>query len=164
MGSRGTGWNLSIEQKKINMSNKLKAITTKAKQLYKTGKFAKWTDAIKAASKGIGATKKTAPKKAAPKKAAPKKSSSYHKDTKSHNVNIKVVSGALKFDNTTVTFYNKLKEEIAQREEVLHNVTVVRKNDLIRANGKAWFNKWVREAKNHIKAQKKLLIQVKKSI
>lgn len=32
------------------MSNKLKQITTKAKQLYKTGKFAKWTDAIKAAS------------------------------------------------------------------------------------------------------------------
>ena len=33
------------------MSNKLKQITTKAKALYKTGKFKKWTDAIKAASK-----------------------------------------------------------------------------------------------------------------
>ena len=64
------------------MSNKLKAITTKAKALYKTGKFAKWTDAIKEASKSIGATKKAAPKK-----------SSYHKDTKSHNVNIRVISG-----------------------------------------------------------------------
>jgi len=87
------------------MSNKLKLITTKAKALYKTGKYAKWTDAIKAASKGIGAVKKkSAPKKAvvkkksAPKKSAAKKKvatkkSSYHKDTKSHNVNIRVMSG-----------------------------------------------------------------------
>ena len=37
----------------------------------------------------VGATKK----KAAKKKAAPKKLSSYHKDTKSHNVNIRVISG-----------------------------------------------------------------------
>jgi hypothetical protein len=143
------------------MSNKLKAITTKAKQLYKTGKFAKWTDAIKAASKStakvganysmfstkgnkavtdlikyaktkklnrlqvqqkmkaiekqhpeifdtavrekiesklfkVGAVKKkTAIKKAAPKKAAAK---SYHKDTKSHNVKISVMSGISKTD------------------------------------------------------------------
>ena len=40
------------------MSNKLKQITTKAKQLYKTGKFAKWTDAIKAASGKVTKTKK----------------------------------------------------------------------------------------------------------
>lgn len=44
----------------------------------------------------VGAAKKKAVKKAAPKKAvkkaAPKKSS-LHKDTKSHNVNIRVVSG-----------------------------------------------------------------------
>lgn len=82
------------------MSSKLKAITTRAKQLYKTGKFAKWTDAIKEASKSLTkgkkvsgvkkAVKKKAVKKATKKKATPK---SYHKDTKSHNVNIKVVSG-----------------------------------------------------------------------
>lgn len=57
--------------------NKLKRITTEAKKLYKTGKYQKWTDAIKAASKKIGAT-------------------STHKDTKSHNVNIRVVSGVKK--------------------------------------------------------------------
>lgn len=55
-------------------NNKLKKITTVAKQLYKSGKFAKWTDAIRAASKQISGTKT-------------------HKDTKSHNVNIRVVSG-----------------------------------------------------------------------
>jgi hypothetical protein len=80
------------------MSNKLKAITTKAKALYKTGKYKKWTDAIKAASKTVGAVKtKRVVKKAAPKKkAAIKKKAtakSYHKDTKSHNVKINVTSG-----------------------------------------------------------------------
>jgi len=89
--------------------NRLKQITTKAKALYKSGKYAKWTDAIKAASKQtatVGATKKkTAKKKAAPKKkvavkkkAATKKKATTrnygsHKDTASHNVRISVVSG-----------------------------------------------------------------------
>lgn len=40
------------------MSSRLKAITTKAKALYKTGKFAKWTDAIKEASKQLSKGKK----------------------------------------------------------------------------------------------------------
>jgi hypothetical protein len=95
------------------MSNRLKQITTKAKALYKSGKYAKWTDAIKAASKQtatVGATKKkTAKKKAAPKKkvavkkatikkVAPKKKAAArnygsHKDTNSHNVKVSVVSG-----------------------------------------------------------------------
>jgi hypothetical protein len=92
------------------MANRLKQITTKAKQLYKTGKYAKWTDAIKAASKqtaSVGATKKKAAKKSvkkvakkktAVKKAAPKKKTAArnygsHKDTNSHNVKVSVVSG-----------------------------------------------------------------------
>jgi hypothetical protein len=98
--------------------NRLKQITTKAKQLYKTGKYAKWTDAIKAASKKtatVGATKKksekkkSAPKKnTAVKKAALKKKASVrnygsHKDTASHNVKISVVSG------TTKSSFNMLK-------------------------------------------------------
>ena len=78
------------------MANKLKAITSKAKALYKSGKYSKWTDAIKAASKQIAgvAPKKKPTKKAAVKKVAAKKAiSKMHKDTKSHNVNIRVVSG-----------------------------------------------------------------------
>ena len=43
------------------MTSTLKKITTKAKQLYKTGKYAKWTDAIKEASKSLH--KKPAKKK-----------------------------------------------------------------------------------------------------
>ena len=41
------------------MSNKLKQITSKAKQLYKSGKFLKWTDAIKAASASLPGAKKS---------------------------------------------------------------------------------------------------------
>jgi hypothetical protein len=116
------------------MANKLKAITTKAKALYKSGKFKKWTDAIKAASKSIGYSKdriklnkeltketKALPKTLFPytyeerlvkagkkmftekaksiagtKKKTASKAKSYHKDTKSHNVNIRVVSGLSK--------------------------------------------------------------------
>jgi hypothetical protein len=48
----------------------LTAIVKKARVLYRTGKYKKWTDAIKAASKGV---KKAAPKKKATKKAAPKR-------------------------------------------------------------------------------------------
>lgn len=85
----------------------LQLIIKKAKALKAAApkKYAKWTDYVKAASATItpkkkesisGVKKKTATKKvvkkAAPKKAA-KKSTSYHKDTKSHNVRINVVSG-----------------------------------------------------------------------
>jgi hypothetical protein len=40
------------------MSSRLKQITTKAKELYKSGKYKKWTDAIKAASKTLTSTVK----------------------------------------------------------------------------------------------------------
>ena len=93
------------------MSSRLKAITTKAKTLYKSGKYKKWTDAIKAASKlvtGSRPTKKAAVKKATKKvtkKATPK---SYHKDTKSHNVKINVTSGISGILDHYKTQYGKL--------------------------------------------------------
>jgi hypothetical protein len=98
------------------MSNKLKAITTKAKALYKTGKYSKWTEAIKAASKSIGATKKAAPKKksATKKKTATKKGST-HKDTKSHNVNIKVVSG---WKKGSTLFREKQEKKVANHKNI----------------------------------------------
>jgi len=97
------------------MSNKLKAITTKAKVLYKTGKYAKWTDAIKAAAKTLPATKKKAKvgavKKAAPKKkAATKKPTSIHKDSKSHNVKISVVSGTEKIQKARINALELYKD------------------------------------------------------
>jgi hypothetical protein len=95
----------------------LQLIIKKAQALRKASpkKFAKWTDYVKAASATIkpkkkatvgaikkkSSTKKSAAKKVvkkAPvkkviKKAATKKATSIHKDTKSHNVRISVMSG-----------------------------------------------------------------------
>lgn len=160
------------------MSSKLKQITTKAKALYKSGKYKKWTDAIKAASKTLTSkikiskisgvndvvwifdvhnNKSTTAKKQikvkAPnrtsaynkarkrypypyfvelhsieekkigsvknkknehkRKKIVKKSSakSYHKDTKSHNVNIRVMSGLDKVTRKgkkTIVHYSRI--------------------------------------------------------
>lgn len=100
--------------------NKLKKITTAAKTLYKTGKYKKWTDAIKAASKKIGAIKiveKGENKNAKPKavyQSIRSKTGTYkgmrkigasgsHKDTRSHNVNIRVLSGIGSIELTRIT-------------------------------------------------------------
>jgi hypothetical protein len=63
----------------------------------------------------IGAViaKKSALKKAATKKLAPKKVATSHKDTKSHNVNIRVVSGVIAKDiNRSILSYEKLKQDV----------------------------------------------------
>jgi hypothetical protein len=100
----------------------LQMIIKKAKALKAAApkKYAKWTDYVKAASATIkpkkkatvGAVKKKAvPKKAAAKKtvkkAAPKKATSIHKDSKSHNVRISVVSGV---KNNSVEALYRIKE------------------------------------------------------
>lgn len=89
----------------------LQKITARAKQIRKAHPKMIWTDAIKKASKELAGKKVGAvKKKAAPKKAAMKKphtkwgkvashkrrvaGSEKHTDTKSHNVNIRVVSGS----------------------------------------------------------------------
>lgn len=98
----------------------LTKITTKAKSLYKTGKYKKWTDAIKAASKTLGSTKK--PVKKTDKKSVTKK----HTDTKSHNVNIRVVSG----DKKRISGWRKgstLLREVGEKKiDKFKNVRVVR--------------------------------------
>lgn len=97
---------------------KLEKIVKEAQKMRKAHpkKYAKWTDYIKAASKSIAGyvgTKKTATtttvnytRKVAVKKTKPSTQAKLfgnktHKDTKSHNVNIRVVSGA-KHDNVDV--------------------------------------------------------------
>jgi hypothetical protein len=61
--------------------------------------------------KKVGAVKKKAAvKKAAPKKkAAAKKPDSYHKDTKSHNVNIRVMSGIKDLEKLHYNIYDLIK-------------------------------------------------------
>lgn len=153
------------------MSNKLKQITTKAKQLYKSGKFAKWTDAIKAASKSITSTtkkvgavkKKAAKKKAAPKKVTVKRKSTpgKHKDTNSHNVKIHVVSGKQK--NSSYAIYNNVPAEIQKAKDCI----TYAENNIIRL--KSFGNsptakKSVKMWKDYIKEYKTHITQLKKYI
>lgn len=196
------------------MSSKLKAITTRAKQLYKTGKFAKWTDAIKEASKQLTKGKKVSgyektekhgnttkvvytvspkvkkakkhktgkttkqlmidlygknnplshykslgniKKKATKKKATPK---SYHKDSKSHNVNIRVMSGI----DGAVQHLNSLINEKSKALKKIDTMKIVMKQfgDKETINHyKFWINRYkkfvlglnkqINEAKKHIK-------------
>lgn len=158
----------------------LKKITTKAKQLYKTGKFAKWTDAIKEASKSlhkkpakhkVSGIKKTAKKKVIKKKATKKATpKSYHKDTKSHNVKISVMSGTNKFnlliDKGINEFYvdklKKLTEELATAEKRKYLLSIEWKK------GDKNFKQRNLVFKNHypkrIKMLKKMISETKKHI
>lgn len=156
------------------MSNKLKQITTKAKQLYKTGKFAKWTDAIKAASKSTTTTKKVGAvkKKAAKKKAAPKKitvkrktTPGNHKDTNSHNVKISVVSGV---QSDTLKEIEKVKNIILNQSALLERLQKTYKaskskinKEAIMSDIKTLKNSFIPHNKRYLKSLK---ITLKKSI
>ena len=90
---------------------KLQEIVKKAKALKKAypKKYSKWTDYVKAASKlvpkskTVGAVKKTATKKTGTR--------STHKDTRSHNVNVKVVSGVSLY-GATKAIQNKAENQL----------------------------------------------------
>ena len=69
---------------------RFKKVVAEAKKLRKKNPKLTQAQAVKQAWAIMYSKKKVG---AAPKKKAAKKSSSYHKDTKSHNVNIRVVSG-----------------------------------------------------------------------
>jgi hypothetical protein len=62
----------------------------------------------KAATKKKAAVKKADPKK----KAAAKKLDSYHKDTKSHNVNIRVMSGISKIGNIEAADLTRINNDV----------------------------------------------------
>jgi hypothetical protein len=105
----------------------LQKIVTAAKALKKKypNKYSKWTDYVKAASKTVKPTTKkvgAAPKKkkaAAPKKKAAPRST--HKDTKSHNVNIKVVSGLGQyFDTSVIKDIDALKKQYFKLAKKYH--------------------------------------------
>jgi len=68
------------------------------------------------------ATKKAALKKAAPKKVASKRITDIHKDSKSHNVNIRVVSGIDKVKNDTINKYKEVLKDIKNYEEVIKRI------------------------------------------
>lgn len=165
------------------MSSKLKAITTKAKQLYKTGKFAKWTDAIKEASKNLSkgkkvsgvkkAVKKKAVKKATKKKAVKKSApKSYHKDTKSHNVKISVVSGSprLHFISKENEIIEKIKSLIKYNNEIEHYINDAKykiknnKSEFFVKHQKKQVQDFVKRYTKLLKSNKKYLNELKKGI
>lgn len=166
---------------------KLQKIVNKAKALRKAQpkKYAKWTDYIKAASKSLSGldsvkragnkttvnyTKKTAvKKKAVPKKAvqaklfgvkkvAPKKRPAAHKDTKSHNVNIKVVSGV---DNFGISQLRLIANEILKREKAVQYMQPVTKYPV---NERPAAKKYIKYNKEKIANLKKQITLIKKSI
>jgi len=153
--------------------NRLKQITTKAKALYKSGKYAKWTDAIKAASKQtatVGATKKKAAKKSvkkvakkktAVKKAATKKKSavkSYHKDTKSHNVRISEMSGSSQ--KATLMHLLREKEITENKLPSLKFFLKQETNPERKKHYKFWYNRYTK----YLSGLKKQISEAKKHI
>ena len=142
----------------------LQKIVAKAKTLKKSHPNTKWTDLIKKASKLVGTAKKSvgAVKKKSTVKKAVKKSTarSMHKDTKSHNVRINVVSGINKH---LVERISKINDEIEQREDVIFDV-MSRKKDLISRHGEGWYKKWIKDAKGIIAELKKHKTELKRFI
>lgn len=142
----------------------LQKIVAKAKTLKKSHPNTKWTDLIKKASKLVGPAKKSvgAVKKKSTVKKAVKKSParSTHKDTKSHNVRINVVSGINKH---LVERISKINDEIEQREDVIFDV-MSRKKDLISRHGEGWYKKWIKDAKGIIAELKKHKTELKRFI
>ncbi len=103
-----------------------------------------------------GIKKKKATKKAVKKSPA----RSFHKDTKSHNVNIRVMSGINKH---LVQRISKINDEIEQRENVIFSV-IERKKDLIARNGADWYKKWIKDAKGIVSELKKHKSELKRFI
>jgi len=115
--------------------------------------------AIKKVTKKVGAIKKTAKKKPI-KKTTPK---SFHKDTKSHNVNIRVVSGIGDMSKALVKRLNEVIDEIERREGVIINV-MKNKKELIARNGKAWYPKWIKDARKIVTELKAHKTELKRLI
>jgi hypothetical protein len=138
----------------------LQKIITAAKKLKKQhpNKYSKWTDYVKAASKTVktGTKKVGAVKKKTAAKKKPAVKTSTHKDTKSHNVNIRVVSGvgsALTMRDyleksiiSQTKKYNELKEKKRKK-----TITEEEKNLLI------FYPSFIRQAKQQLSLQNKLI-------
>ena len=143
------------------MSTHLKKITARAKQIRKAKPSIKWTDAIKQASKQIGSApvKKVAGvKKKAAKKVA-KRVSKKHTDTKSHNVNIRVVSGidGMKSLRFLVDEKAKAEREILKCKAQISN----RSNS---AEIKAHFRGWLAKYRKYLVSLNKQIREAKKFV
>ena len=150
---------------------RFKKVVAEAKKLRKKNPKLTQAQAVKQAwaimySKkraGIGATKKKASKKkATKKKAAPKKSSSYHKDTKSHNVNIRVISGMdqhkqMQYVLNDIKFLSQRIQEQQKIVDSFKKLPSASKKD-------PFFKMAYQKARQRIPNLKKALTQAKKNI
>ena len=103
-------------------------------------------------------------KAAAKKKEAPKKVTGSHKDTKSHNVNIRVMSGIEKFSNSVLDELNFLSNKISNLEEKRDKikVNIKYKNYSVNDMPKAKFQ--LKNYNDYIKSLKVNLRNLKKHI
>ena len=138
----------------------------------KTGCTLKQAFAHVYGKKAVGAVKKkAAPKKAAPKKkaavkkkAAPKrKAVSLHKDSKSHNERINVVSGIGKINKNLIKELDFVQNKIQEIETARKNF-VYYKKDLIKKEGKAYYNTIMMNSKKLLTEYKKHKTELKKLI
>jgi acetone carboxylase gamma subunit len=99
---------------------------------------------------------------AAPKKKAAKKSSSYHKDTKSHNVNIRVMSGTKDFSGKILDQLNETLNRISNAQEAIDKLKIglkykqFSKEDIPEARKRVKkYTEYMKGLKNHFRELKK---------
>ena len=128
---------------------------TREEKLIKAGK--KYYDN---AAKGLSGTK--IKKKVARKKATPE---SLHKDTKSHNVNIKVMSGLGKFSHETLAKISKQVKDLESLEGKVRMYTLFKKSaNYKNPSSQKIINSYIKKAKDQIKETKTHITQLKKHI
>jgi hypothetical protein len=158
---------------------KFKAVVKEASRLRKKNSKLTQAQAVKQAfaisygkkrSKVGAAPKKKAAKKAAPTKVKAKKgkrTSEMHTDTKSHNVNIRVMSGvndmALKLNMHHVQELRHLTNELSVRQYQLKKTIDQRKASRDK-DAKNYFNKLALRLRDEIQGIKKQISIVKKFI
>lgn len=110
----------------------------------------------KAAPKKATQTTLFGVKKAAPKKKAPERSS--HKDTKSHNVNIRVVSGV----TNMYTVRDRIEEEIRYQLAMVDSFKLKKKNKTITPEEQKrllYLPKYIKSLKTQLREQNKHITQ-----
>ena len=151
---------ITKSQKKVSISaSNQQNAKDKLSKKYPNSKYFSELFSSETITKKVGAAPKKAAKKFV-KKAAPKRSVSLHKDTKSHNVNIRVVSGVSK---SSYALYNNVTSEIDKAKKYIINA----ENNIIRL--KSFGNsptakKSIKMLKEYIKEQKTHITQLKKHI
>ena len=150
---------------------RFKKVVAEAKKLRKKNPKLTQAQAVKQAwaisygkkRAGVGAVKKkVAKKKAAPtkKKAAPKKSSGYHKDTKSHNVNIRVMSGL----GSAIEDLNYLLREKKKSLENFEIAKINRKRKGDTKEVREHYEYWYNRLRDYIKGLNKRIAIAKRHI